>query len=131
MQNIDQFAFQTDCLSPGGTRTPIGFAEGHLYIVSGAPGQDLCLKRVDPRYGFYEEAADLGAIDYNDIASHRTAATCSTTRRTAKTESSPCASSTSRREEPPRLHLPLGELAAPARLLLLRRRGVLLLLADL
>ena len=67
VQNIDQFAFQTDCLSPNGTRTPIGFAEGHLYIVSGAPGQDLCLKRVDPRYGFYEEAADLGAIDYNDI----------------------------------------------------------------
>ena len=28
VQNIDQFAFQTDCLSPGGTRTPIGFAEG-------------------------------------------------------------------------------------------------------
>lgn len=67
VQNIDQFAFQTDCLSPGGTRTPIGFAEGDLYIVSGAPGQDLCVKRVDPRYGFYEEAADLGAIDYNDI----------------------------------------------------------------
>ena len=22
VQNIDQFAFQTDCLSPGGTRTP-------------------------------------------------------------------------------------------------------------
>ena len=39
VQNIDQFAFQTDCLSPSGTRTPIGFSEGHLYIVSGALSQ--------------------------------------------------------------------------------------------
>lgn len=68
VRSTDQFAYRTACSTDGnGFSTPIAFSQGDLYIVYGGPDEPVTLKRVDPRYGFYEEIADLGVLDYEKI----------------------------------------------------------------
>lgn len=68
VQRINQYAFSTSCISLRNNLPVVGWSSGYLYTVDGAPGERVTVRRVDPRYGFYEDCADLGVLNYNNLS---------------------------------------------------------------
>jgi hypothetical protein len=67
VRKIRQYEYTTRAVGLDPYTASIGWSEGDLFTVTGAPGEEVAILRVDPRYGFYEECASLGALDYNRL----------------------------------------------------------------
>ncbi len=67
VRKIRQYEYATRAVGLDPYTTSVGWTQGDLFTVSGAPGEEVSILRVDPRYGFYETCAELGVIDYNRL----------------------------------------------------------------
>lgn len=67
VQHMNQYTLTTSCVDLSRLTPCVGWSSGSLYIVDGAPGETVTVRRVDPRYGFFEDCADLGVLNYNNL----------------------------------------------------------------
>lgn len=71
LKRIYQYQYSSNDLSFSNKEvfSSIGWSgnEHLLYTLDGRRGEDVIINRVDIRYGFYEECANLGPIDYNQM----------------------------------------------------------------
>lgn len=71
LKKIYQYQYSSSDISYSskGLLSSIGWAgdEHLLYTVDGGRGEEVTINKVDIRYGFYEECANLGILNYNQM----------------------------------------------------------------